>query len=602
MSRKFDRVIKTDLLSIGGSGAGVTAAIYAARKDAKVTLVSKGKIGYSGNAIMAGGGFGIDGESGRDVLGLEGADPSFTRDKMFDCIVKESFFISDQNMVEQYVQESPEIVKEFLGWAQRAKQNYLFFPPANWIGSGLSFSKAVLQGLKETDGIDVLEDTTIVEILTADNAVTGAIGIDIHTGDIILFEAKAVVIGTGGYQPFSLKNTVTDMTGDGPGMAYRAGAKLTDMEFILAFPTAVVPQEMKGSIYPFVFEYNMRNLEFTIRDKNGDPVDIPEEVVKMSRGGKLSKLVSSYYLGHAADKGLAGPNGGFFYDYSTNSKEEKEKGFATFYSRFDKWHRHGYYKGESLAQVEKMIYEDIPLEVGLGFEYCMGGVEVNEKMETSVQGLYAAGEASSGVFGACRVGDGLVEMLCQGMRAGLSAAEYCAQTPVRKNDEMQKNVYLEKIMGYFEHSGGMGPIQLYDLIEQACDEGFAVIRCEEKLMEAYQKITNLKKELRNATLKNKCRQYNNEWLWAIQAENLLICCEAGIQAAIARKESRGCHIRKDYPVLDHERHLVKYVFSKTDNGMKMESRQPMVTKLQLPKGSKENIIQYFLDKDLNYKR
>lgn len=249
-----------------------------------------------------------------------------------------------------------------------------------------------------------------------------------------------------------------------------------------------------------------------------------------------------------------------------------------------------------------MIYEDVPLEVGLGFEYCMGGVEVNEKMETSVKGLYTAGEASSGVFGACRVGDGLVEMLCQGMRAGLSAAEYCAQTTARKIDETQKDAYLDKILGYFDHTDGIDPLALYSQIEQACDEGFSVIRCEEKLQEAYRKILALKMELKNATLENKCRQYNNEWLWAIQAENLLTCCEAGIQAAIARKESRGCHMRKDYPALDHEHYLVKYVFSKENENMKMEIRQPVVTRLPLPGGSKENVIQYFMDKDLNYKR
>jgi succinate dehydrogenase/fumarate reductase flavoprotein subunit len=489
-----------------------------------------------------------------------------------------------------------------LKWAGHAHQDWLFVPPANWIASGLSFSRAVLHGLKETDEIDVLEDVTIVEILTADNAVTGAIGLKIYTGELILFQTKAVVIGTGGYQPFSMKNTVTDMTGDGPAMAYRAGAKLTDMEFMLAFPTAVVPQEMKGSIYPFVFEYNMRNLQYTVRDKNGDPLPIPEEVVKLSRGGKLSKLVSSYYFGNAADQGLAGPHGGFFYDYSGNSREEKDKGFATFYSRFDRWHKHGYYKGESLAAVEKMIYDDVPLEVGLGFEYCMGGVEINERMETAVDGLYVAGEAGSGVFGACRVGDGLVEMLCQGRRAGLSAAGYCQQTSHQSIDEAQADAYLDKILGYFSRTGGMNPLRLYNEIERLCDTGFGVIRCQEKLERAYAGILNLKKALNNAALSNKCRRYNNEWFWAIQAENLLTCCEAGIYAAMLRRESRGCHLRKDYPKVNHDHFLIKYVHMKDGGQMKTETRKPFVTRMPLPAGRKDTVIDYFLDKDLHYKR
>ena len=88
MRQEIKQIVEADILSVGGSGAGITAAIYAARAGAKVALVSKGKLGRSGNAIMAGGGFGVDGESGRDVLHLDYADPSFTKDRLFDCIVR----------------------------------------------------------------------------------------------------------------------------------------------------------------------------------------------------------------------------------------------------------------------------------------------------------------------------------------------------------------------------------------------------------------------------------------------------------------------------------------------------------------------------------
>ena len=602
MGHQFDRVMECDLLAAGGSGAGITAAIYGARKGLNVILVSKGKVGFSGNAIMAGGGFGIDGQSGNELLGLKDADPSFTQEKMFDCIVKESFYLADQNMVEQYVTEGPTVVKDYLGWAQRAGQDFFFCKPANWISSGLSFTKALVQGLKETDGIRTVEDVAIVEVLTSAGETCGAIGLDIYTGELILFRSKSVVLGTGGYQPFSKNNTVTDMTGDGPAMAYRAGGRLTDMEFILSFPTAVVPQEMKGSIYPYVFEYNMRNLTYTVRDKNGDPLPMPEEIIKLSRGGKLSKLVASYYFGYAADAGLAGPNGGFFYDYSANSRQEKEKGFETFYSRFDRWHRHGYYKGESLAKVEQMIFDDEPLEVGIGAEYCMGGVEINEKMETGVPGLYVAGEAGSGVFGACRVGDGLVEMMCQGMRAGYSAAEYCESRALPTVDEKQTDRLLDKLRSLFKNRGGRSPIEFYQSIEDICDRGFGVIRTEEKLRLALEEIQSLKAEWPTLTLSTRSRAYNAEWLWALQAENLLTCCEAGIRAALLRRESRGCHIRKDFPKVDHDHYLVKFIHQSGPNGMETYTRPPIQTTMDLPGGTCETVISYFLDPGLNYHR
>ena len=91
----------------------------------------------SGNAIMAGGGFGVDGESGKNLLHLDFADPSFTKERLFDCIVKESFYLADQNMVRQYVDDGPIVMKDYLGWAERAGQDFFCCPPANWIASGL---------------------------------------------------------------------------------------------------------------------------------------------------------------------------------------------------------------------------------------------------------------------------------------------------------------------------------------------------------------------------------------------------------------------------------------------------------------------------------
>lgn len=602
MKYTFDRTVECDVLAAGGSGAGITAAIYAARSGARAAIVSKGKIGVSGNAIMAGGGFGVDGESGRDLLGLDFADPSFTKERLFDCIVKESFYLADQNMVRQYVEDGPVVVRDYLGWAERAGLDFFCCPPANWIASGLCFQKALLQGLRETPGIGCFEDIAIVEVLTNGGRACGAVGIDVYTGETILFRAGAVVLGTGGYMPFSFHNTVTDMTGDGPAMAYRAGARLADMEFILSFPTAVVPREMRGSIYPYVFEYNMRNLRYTIRDKNGDPLPIPDEVIKLSRGGKLSKLVASYYFGHAARQGLAGPNGGFFYDYSENSREEKEAGLKIFYSRFDRWHRHGFYKGESLAEVERMLCADEPIEVGIGAEYCMGGVEINENMQSAVPGLYVAGEAGSGVFGACRVGDGLVEMLCQGMRAGLHAAEYIRQAAAPEPDMQQADACLGKLLGMFEHTGGTGPLALYHEVQAACDAGFGVIRDAGGLDRALERILELREAWGNVTLSGKSRTYNLEWLGALQTENLLICCEAGIRAAIERKESRGCHIRSDFPQVDHDHYLLKYIHYAEDGKMVTQTRKPNADSLPLPAGCRKTVIDYFLDPSLQYKR
>lgn len=597
------RRITTDVAVAGGSGAGVMAAVKAAEGGASVLLISKGKVGRSGNVIMAGGGFVIDGESGREYLHDEQADASFTRAKMFDCIVKESFYLADQNMVAQYVDESGPALREYVAWAERT-EGITFFrtKPCGWMSSGLHFARVLEQGLREHPEIQLMEDVILLDVLTDGERVTGAIALDVYTGDLIEIEAKAVVIATGGYQPFSMKNTVSDMTGDGAAIAYRAGAVLTDMEFMLAFPTAVWPQDMKGSIYPFIFEYFMPSLRYTVRDKNGDALPIPQAIQDLTRGTKLSKLASSYYMGTAIDSGLGGPNGGVYYDYSAFTHEQLDAAFAQFHARFDKLHKAGCYKGESLDRVKEKMYAGEPIEVGLGFEYCMGGIQVDDTMSTGVDGLFAAGEVTSGVFGACRAGDGLTEMLVQGYRAGITAADYCARTERRELGASAFGELEARAVSCFDGEGGRSPMEICREMESACDDGLSVIRCESGMNESLRRIEALSDELPRMTMRCRARAYNVELLRAMQARNMMVCCEAALRAAIQRKESRGCHIRKDHPTVDHGRYLIKYCFDMSGGEMRMTSRKPVVTTMPLPEGTSPGVIDFFLDPALCYSR
>lgn len=598
MGTNIDKTIDADILVAGGSGAGVMAAVYAARNGAKVVMAVKGKIGSSGNAIMAGGACGIDGESGFDILGIQNADRTFTREKLFDCLVKESYYLADQDIVEQYVNDAPEAMKQYLEWADHAGCKFISIQPCGWQFSGREFMKAAAKGIKETPEVYVMEDTMAAELLKEGDSVVGAVCIDVYTGKLIQVNAKSVILATGGYQPLSLHNTVTDMTGDGQAMAYRAGATLSDMEFMLAFPTALVPEDMKGSIYPFL----IRRIPYKMVDKNGIEVKIPEAVQKLVSESKLGKLVSCYYSGHTVDKGLGGPHGGIFYDYSSTSEEEKIDGFEKFFDRFSIWHKRGFYKGEDMSRVREMVLNNQPLEVGMGIEYSMGGVVVNDKMETGIPGLYAAGEVTTGTFGACRVGDGLVEMLCQGMKAGITAAKELPDGELHYASEETVTHVTDYLLHFLSNNGGKNSVEFYNEIERANDIGLGVIRCEEDLKKNLKLLYELKKNACNITTSCKSRAYNMEWLRAIQAQNILICSEAAVRAALLRRESRGCHIRKDYETVDHDHFLHHYQFRKDGSDMVMSIKRPVVTKIALPTGSKENIMEYFTDPALNYSR
>lgn len=592
-----DRIIKTDVLAIGGGGASTAAAVAAYEQGAKVTLVSKGKVGRSGNTIMIGGGFGIDGESAYKVCGEKDVDVSYTKDVLFKRTVQNSFYLSDQNIVEQFVDEAPQAVKRCLDWAKNARQIFKLNSPAPfWRTSGRSFGRALVQGIKENPGIEVVEDVIIVDVLVNDGVVVGALGIDIYSGDIILFEAKAVILGTGGYQPYSFKNTISDMTGDGIAMAFRAGAKIADMEFLLSIPTIAEPKNIRGSILPYLMTFapSFRSI-FKVVDCRGNEVVIPEEFNKIPHTNKLNKILYSYFWGKAIFEGIEEYGNAIFYDFSHSSDEEIENAFEGLKQEYSTWHKNGFYNKVDLEELKQTVIRNKRLKVGLGCEYSMGGIVVDEKMNTGIPGLFAAGEVTSGLFGAFRGGDGLTEMLAHGFRAGTSAVEYIKGISKIDVDYTLVDSIIHGMMEPFNKSGGVSPYKIQQNIENAADRGFSFFRNEEGLQSALKELGRIKnEELPRMSIASKSRKYNFEWITSILVKNLLTCNEAGTMAALMRKESRGCHMRTDYPEVDNDEWLVKIEAQLEGTEIKLTTRKPIVTRMPLPKGKHKSIPDYVL--------
>lgn len=146
---KTSRTVTADVLVIGGGGAACTAAVAAARAGSSVVLVSKGKAGNSGNTIMIGGSYGMDGESAYYDYHIPGADPSFTKEELFRSIVNDGFNLSDQNLVEQFVNDSPRIVYEVKEWGEEIGERFSFYAPSNWDVTGRSMGRALMNGVKK---------------------------------------------------------------------------------------------------------------------------------------------------------------------------------------------------------------------------------------------------------------------------------------------------------------------------------------------------------------------------------------------------------------------------------------------------------------------
>lgn len=603
MEKDNIQIVHTDVLCIGGGGAGITAAISAKKQGAGVTLVSKGKLGNSGNTIMIGGSYSMDGKSAKDY-GFKKADSSFTKEYLFEQIVKQSFYLSEQNLVQQYVEESPNIVYQCYQWGEQAKIKQKFFSPGGWMLSGHAMGKALLQGMKETPGIELLEDIMIVDLLKSDGKISGAVGYHVYTGQAVLIHAKSVVIATGGYQPFSVTSTNSDVvSGDGIAMAYRAGAQLADMEFLLFIPTALEPHSSKGSILPFLLYSS--GIPIDTVDREGSPVKIPPQMRKMAKGSELDKVIFNYYWSNRLAMGKGTESGGLYMDFSKLARLPKfilNFGFQESLKYFKDFYKYGYYHSDNLFYFKELMLEKKKLEFALCSEYSMGGIVIDEAMATRVPGLFAAGEAGSGVFGACRVADATTEMMVQGVKAGCSAAQYAQYSAQPAVDDRQLQKLLDKIQAPIERGSGVNPLGVIQKIHQAADRGFGSIRNEEGLSRALAEIEQLRdSELPFLAARCKSPSYNYERLCAIQAENMLTCTEAGIRAALMRRESRGFHVRSDYPQVDNDGWSVRILEEQGPDHMILSKRKPNVTKLPIPNGAEMNIPEFMIKQKLRFK-
>lgn len=562
---------ESDVLIVGGGGAAVMSAVVAGAENVSVNVVSKGKIGRSGNLIMLGGSFGVDGPGAKEYCGEAEANPNYTKDNLFKKTVACAFQLGNQKLQKQFVEEGPKAVGELLKWVKAANEKFIFLPKAcRWRASGVGFGRSLIYGLKEAKKdrpINVFEDVFVCDLIKKNDKVCGAIGIDVYSGDIIEFKAKAVILATGGYQPFSLKNTCSDMTGDGIAMALRAGAQITDMEFLLFIPTIVEPAYAKGSLIPFIM--TMPHL-FPLRQKavdlDGEELFYPaDERYKLSpENSKVEKLLLHYFYGQELFKKWERNGNRFYFDYSHHSDEEIRAAFDTFAGNFAHWYKRGKYHALDLIELgEHIIKNNKRLLVGLGNEYSMGGVIVDENFSTGVPGLFAAGEVTSGVFGAFRSGDGLTEMLAHGLTAGKTAAEYAKTAELADSEQVEEKI--TNFLAPLTNADGFSPIKLLDKLESACDKGYDIFRDEKGLQTAYNEICAIETQLDKLTAPGG-KKYNLELLNSVALRNLVLCAKAGIQAAIQRKESRGCHMRSDYPEVNNKEYLYSITASLDEQG------------------------------------
>lgn len=567
-----DKVVTTDVLVVGGGGAGFRAAIGAREKGASATLVTKGSLARSGASPMAGADLTANGQGMRS-LGFFG-EPRDSKQTFLSDIVHQGCFLNDQRLAQIYVNDAPDRLRELLDWGIRptfTDERAIFTP-------GSSIMDALARQARKL-GVDTAEDIMVLDLLLRDSRVVGALGLDVYSGEFIIFKSKAVVLASGGWHKAYTPITGSrELAGDGVAMAYRAGAELANMEFVTFCCNVVLsPPVWRGSIFPYVLSLIVGGgLVNGHGERFLDQYD--PGMVKTAFSTEWNKSFISFATAREVRAGKGSPLGGVYYQIGDMTWDEFEARAQHFYPGWK-------YKKVDFSHMGRMLQDGSGVEVGAAAEYFEGGVAVNPGYDTNIPGLYAAGECATSLFGANRVAAATTEIVVTGAVAGRSAGEYAGGAAAAEVDAEQVKDLIDQVTCPLMREDGVSPAQVRKRLQATAQEKLGPIRTEEELNEFLAYLDEVKRrELPALFTTTKSPRYNKEWLEALELENMVQVLDASARAALARTESRGVHYRDDYPHTDNDGWLKEVVLRQANCEIHMTTRPVTATTFTPPGG------------------
>jgi succinate dehydrogenase / fumarate reductase, flavoprotein subunit len=595
---EFER-LSYDVLVIGAGGAGLRAAIEAAASGAKVGVVCKSLLGKA-HTVMAEGGV---------AAALANVDDRDNWRVHFTDTMRGGQYLNSSRMAELHAKEAPECVRELEAWGalfDRTKDGRILqrnfgghrYPRLAHVGdrTGLEMIRT-LQDHGIHSGMEVHMECTVLSLLLDSGRIAGACGYDREKGHFYVWQAKAVVLATGGIgRAFKVTSNSWEYTGDGHALAYRAGAELKDMEFVQFHPTGMIwPISVRG----ILVTEGVRGEGGVLRNNEGRRFmfdDIPDlykdqtadnedEGWRYTQGDKNARrppeLLTRDHVARCinrevkADRGT--PHGGVFLDIAwikeriPKSEEHIKRKLPSMYHQF--------------KQLADLDITKEPMEVGPTTHYMMGGVNVDgDSQMSTVPGLFAAGEVAAGLHGANRLGgNSLSDLLVFGRRAGRFAAEFAKSNGAPTIDEGQLQATANAALEPFDRGpAGENPYQIQHELQESMQDLVGIVRTEGEMQNALGIIQQLQQRAERAGIAGH-RQYNNGWHTAMDLGNLLVVSEAITRAALLRKESRGAQFRDDFPNKDPEWGKYNIVLKRGANGeMQLEKRplQPLPQELK----------------------
>jgi succinate dehydrogenase / fumarate reductase flavoprotein subunit len=523
-----------DVLIIGAGGAGLRAAIEALAHGASVGVVCKSLLGKA-HTVMAEGGIAA---AMANVDAADGWKPHF-RDTM-----RGGKFLNNWRMAQLHAQESPDRVRELEQWGalfdrtdkgqilQRAFGGHTYKRLCH-VGdrTGLEMIRT-LQDRGVQLGFDVYMECTVTRLLIDGGRIAGAFAYWRENGRFIVFKAKSIVIATGGIgKAWPITSNSWECTGDGMTLAYEAGAELMDMEFVQFHPTGMVwPPGVQGLLVTEA----VRGEGGLLRNKLGERFMEKYDPKRMELSTR-DVVARSIYT--EVKEGRGTEHGGAFLDISHKPAEYVKKKLPSMYHQF-----------KELADVD---ITKGPMEVGPTCHYVMGGIRVEaETAQSTVPGLFAAGEAAAGLHGANRLGgNSLSDLLVFGRRAGEAAAEHAKQVSTAGLVISQIEEAERELLEPFSNTGAESPYAVQRDLQKVMQSLVGIFRTDEDLKKAFAELEELKARAAKASVEGS-RLFNPGWHLTRELNSMLTISEAVAISALARTESRGAHSRIDFPNYD----------------------------------------------------
>src|SRR5688572_6181318 len=443
--------VSTDVLIVGAGGAGMYAAISAARQDASVLLLDKSLIGRGGATIMAQ-------MTVAAALGQEEPDDCATHLKdtleagrglcneelsALLCFGGPERILEMQEWGTRWARAGERVRQEIAPGHSRKRCCYVDF-----LNTGPAVAATLRRKVSELVAIRRLSNIAVVDLVIKDGRAIGAVGLDLADGEFVVCHAKAIILAAGGLTKLYERNSASsNMGGEAYALALWAGAELIDMEFVQFFPIGHLAPRLVG-MDPIMWDPFRYKLGGKLLNGHF------EEFIHKYGGEDAGTYTAprdqaSYAILKEVEAGRGSPHGGVYLDFRHIPEAELRGAFGPVIDRLLS-------NGIDLTQM--------PIEVAPTAHYHMGGVAVNERLESRVEGLFAAGEAVGGANGANRVsGNAITEALVFGERAGFFASR-------AHRDPEWVPAYAERARAEFAElrqrkAGGPAPAALQPLIQ-----------------------------------------------------------------------------------------------------------------------------------------